>query len=128
MKKKLVLTFFILLIFSVVNLNAENIKINFIQENGNKIEKEYDSSKGPLVLFDTESMKTVSIENLGVFKSVKILELQQLSFLESLDFLDMFPNLEELYIGYGVKYSTVNLKNLKKLKLVELSDKKIILK
>lgn len=128
MKKLFVLSVFMVLMFSAANLYAENIKINFVQENGAKIEKEYDSSKSTLVLFDSESMKTVSIDNLNVYKGVRVLELQQLSFLENLDFLNMFPNLEELYIGYGIKVSTLNLKNLKKLKLVEVENKKIILK
>lgn len=124
MKRALVL----ILLFSVTKLYAENIKICFVQENGTRIEKEYSSSKETLVLFDVESMKTVSIEKQNIYKSVKVLELQNLAFIENLDFLEMFPNLRELYIGYGVKFSSVNLKHLNNLEFVEIADKKIILK
>ena len=128
MKRYLVLIGFMILIFSETNLYAENIKIGFVQSDGTKIEKEYDSSKATLVLFDTESMKTVSFDNQNIYKNVNVLELQNLAFLENLDFLNMFPNLKELYIGYGVKVSIINLKQLKKLEFVEIADKKIILK
>ena len=124
MKRALVL----ILLFSVTKLYAENIKISFVQENGTRIEKEYSSSKETLVLFDVESMKTVSIEKQNIYKSVKVLELQNLAFIENLDFLEMFPNLRELYIGYGVKVLSVNLKHLNNLEFVEIADKKIILK
>ncbi|MCR5188121.1 MAG: hypothetical protein K6C97_04235 [Treponema sp.] len=128
MKRRLILLGIMILLFSVTNLYAEKVKICFVQENGTKIEKEYNTSKETLVLFDVETMKTVSIENQNIYKSVKVLELQNLAFIENLDFLDMFPNLRELYIGYGVKFSTVNLKQLKNLEFVEIADKRIILK
>ena len=75
-------------------------------------------------------MKTVSFdfENQQSLGSIRVLELQKLSFLDNMGFLDMFPNLEELYIGYGIKCTDLNLQNLKKVKLVELYDTKILLK
>lgn len=128
MKRRILILNVLFILFSVINLYAENIKICFIQENGTKIEKEYSATIETLVLFDVEKMKTVSIENQNVYKSVKVLELQKMAFIENLDFINMFPNLKKLYIGYGVKCSSVNLKNLKNLEFVEIAGKKIILK
>ena len=130
MEKRHILLTLLVLTFSLKNVCAENIKIYFVQKDGAKIEKEYDSSNGVLVLFDLGFMKTVAFDfdNRQSFDSVRILELQKLAFLDNMDFLDMFPNLEELYIGYGIKCTALNLKKLKKVKLVELNDTKIILK
>ena len=121
MKRRIIILNVLFILFSVINLYAENIKICFIQENGTKIEKEYSATIETLVLFDVEKMKTVSIENQNVYKSVKVLELQKMAFIENLDFINMFPNLRKLYIGYGVKCSSVNLKNLKNLEFVEIA-------
>ena len=123
MKKRYILLTLFVLIFLLKNVYAENVKVCFVQ-------KEYDSSNGVLVLFDSGLMKTVSFdfENQQSLGSIRVLELQKLSFLDNMGFLDMFPNLEELYIGYGIKCTDLNLQNLKKVKLVELYDTKILLK
>ena len=130
MKKRYILLTLFVLIFLLKNVYAENVKVCFVQKDGAKIEKEYDSSNGVLVLFDSGLMKTVSFdfENQQSLGSIRVLELQKLSFLDNMGFLDMFPNLEELYIGYGIKCTDLNLQNIKKVKLVELYDTKILLK
>ena len=130
MKKRYILLTLFVLIFLLKNVYAENVKVCFVQKDGAKIEKEYDSSNGALVLFDSGLMKTVSFDfdNQQSLGSIRVLELQKLSFLDNMGFLDMFPNLEELYISYGIKCTDLNLQNLKKVKLVELYDTKILLK
>ena len=128
MKKRLIIFAILISLLAITNLYSENIKINFIQENGAKIEKEYDSLKEILVLFDSETMKTISFEIPNICKNVKVLELQNLAFIKNLDFLEKFPNIKELYIGYGVNFSSINLKYLKNLEFVEIANKRIILK
>ena len=89
MKRRIIILNVLFILFYVINLYAENIKICFIQENGTKIEKEYSATIETLVLFDVEKMKTVSIENQNVQKSVKVLELQKMAYIKNLDFINM---------------------------------------
>lgn len=59
---------------------------------------------------------------------VKILELQTFAFLDDLDFLSNFSNLEELYIGFGVEFYNLDLRNLKKIKTITVLEKQILIR
>lgn len=126
MKKKLCL--FIVLVCCFSAIFAQKSKIYFVQKDGSKIEKEFDTNNDTLILFDTGKMHTVGFENLQDFKNVKILELQKFAFLDDLDFLSNFSNLEELYIGFGVEFYSLDLRNLKKLKTVNVLEKQILIR
>ncbi len=126
MKKNICLFIIFVCCFSAIF--AQKSKIYFVQKDGSKIEKEFDTKDDTLVLFDTEGMHTVGFENLQDFKKVKILELQTFAFLDDLDFLSNFSNLEELYIGFGVKFYNLDLRNLKKLKTVNVLEKQILIR
>lgn len=126
MKKKLCLFVVFVCCFSAIF--AQKAKIYFVQKDGSKIEKEFDTKNDTLILFDTEGMHTVGFENLQDFKNVKSLELQTFAFLDNLDFLSNFSNLEDLYIGFGVDFYKLDLRNLKKLKTINVLEKQIVIR
>lgn len=126
MKKKLFLCVIFICGFSAIF--AQKSKIYFVQQDGSKIEKEFDKKNETLILFDTEGMHTVGFENLQDFKKIKKIELQTFAFLENLDFLSNFTNLEELYIGFGVDFYKLDLRKLTKLKVLAVSEKQILIR
>lgn len=119
MKKLItVLSINILVIFIAC---SSEVTITRIMINGQSFTERYSENLQQLVIFDSAKnrYKTKTIEGLEKFKNLKVLEFQNLKFLENYNFLINVSSCEKLYISTGPYFDFHILKNMKHLKILE---------